>query len=154
MILSQLNKCITPDKAAHAESCHISPTVLLNQCSSLQNSGSHLPYWPLCLPVLSYQPPGSGQCAFATLSTSIYPVFPRLSGGYSVSLIYTNVTKSSGQTKTISSLWKKYFVTFERELWVFHPLPSTPMQKSWATGCEPVIWKKNQGFQTVIYLLS
>lgn len=104
------------------------------QCFSLQNSGSHLPCWPLCSPVLSYQPPGSGQCAFATLSTSIYPVFLRLSGGYSVSVICTNVTKSLGQTKTVDSLWKeKYFVTCMGFVG-FPPFAFTPVQKSWAIG--------------------
>lgn len=96
---------------------------------SLQNSGSNLPCWPLCSPVLSYQAPGSGQCAFPTLSTSIYP---RLSGGCSVSIICTNVTKSSGQTKTMDSLWKeKYFVTWMGISTLCH-LPQ--VHKSWAIG--------------------
>lgn len=107
---------------------------------SLQNSGSYLSCKPysrcsrLCLLVPSYQSPVSGQCAFPTLSTSIYPSLQ----GYQGNTRYLRSIQTSQSHQDELDRW----ILFERgsilwlvwKLWIFHPLPSTPECKSWAAG--------------------
>lgn len=103
----------------------LSPYLFCQPCSK---------HCPLCLLVLSYQAPVSGQCVFPTLSTSIYPALQGYQGN--MQSLWSRQTSQSHQDRL--KIWiifkSRSILQLVQELWIFHRLPSTPKHRSWTIG--------------------